>query len=139
MKYLVIGLGNFGSTLACRLTDMGHDVIGVDSDVRHIEDIKDKISVAYIMDATDKAALRTLPLDDIDYAVVAIGQSMDCSLRAVAALKELKVGHIFVRAIDLTHHSILRAMSIQKIFIPESFAAKLIAEKFTNNDFTDLV
>lgn len=139
MKYLVIGLGNFGSTLASKLTDMGHDVIGVDSNEYHIEDIKDRISVAYIMDATDKSALRTLPLDDIDRAVVAIGQSMDASLRAVAALKELRVAHIYARAIDQTHRSILRAMSIEKVFIPESFAATIIAEKFATNDSSELV
>lgn len=46
MKYLVIGLGNFGSTLACKLTDMGHDVIGVDNNEHRIEDIKEKISVS---------------------------------------------------------------------------------------------
>lgn len=139
MKYLIIGLGNFGGSLASKLTDMGHDVIGVDNNEHHIEDIKDKISVAYIMDATDKSSLRTLPLDDIDYAVVAIGQSMDCSLRTVAALKELRVAHIYARAIDQTHRSILRAMSIEKVFIPESFAADIIAEKFTSNDFSDLM
>lgn len=139
MKYLVIGLGNFGSTLASKLTDMGHEVIGVDNKANHIEDIKDKISVAYIMDATEKAALRNLPLDDIDYAIVAIGQSMDCSLRTVAALKELKVAHIYARAIDLTHRSILRAMNIQKIFIPESFAATIIAEKLSTEDFEELL
>lgn len=139
MKYLVIGLGNFGSTLASKLTDMGHEVIGVDNKAHHIEDIKDKISVAYIMDATEKAALRNLPLDDIDYAVVAIGQSMDCSLRAVAALKELRVAHIYARAIDLTHRSILRAMNIQKIFIPESYAATIIAEKLSTEDFEELL
>lgn len=139
MKYLVIGLGNFGSTLACKLTDMGHEVIGVDINEHHVEEIKDRVSVAYIMDATDKAALRSLPLDDIDYAVVAIGQSMDCSLRTVAALKELKVTHIYARAIDLTHRSILRAMNIQKIVIPESYAASIIAEKFTTNDFIELL
>lgn len=139
MKYLVIGMGNFGNTLACKLTDLGHDVIGVDINEHHIEDIKDRISIAYIMDATDKAALRSLPLDDIDYAVVAIGQSMESSLRATAALKELGVSDVFVRAIDLTHHSILRAMGIQKIFIPESLAASLLAEKLIAKDFTDLL
>lgn len=132
-------MGNFGNTLACKLTDMGHDVIGVDINEHHIEDIKDRISIAYIMDATDKAALRSLPLDDIDYAVVAIGQSMESSLRATAALKELGTSDVFVRAIDLTHHSILQAMGIQKIFIPESLAASLLAEKLTTKDFTDLL
>lgn len=139
MKYLVIGLGNFGTALACKLTDMGHDVIGVDNNEHHIEDIKDRISVAYIMDGTEKSALRTLPLDDIDGAVVAIGQSMACSLRAIAALKELKVGHIYARAIDLTHRSILRAMNIEKVFIPESYAAKIIAEKFESDNFVELL
>lgn len=129
MKYLVIGLGNFGSTLACKLTDMGHDVIGVDSCENRIEEIKEKISVSYILDATEKAALRSLPLDEIDFAIVAIGQSMDSSLRAVASLKELKVEHIYARALDLTHESILKAMNIQKIFIPESLAAEMIAER----------
>lgn len=139
MKYLVIGLGNFGSTLACKLTDMGHEVIGVDSKEHNVEEIKDKISVAYIMDATEKFALKSLPLDDIDGAVVAIGQSMDCSLRTVAALKELKVAHVYARALDLTHLSILRAMNINKVFIPERYAAESMAEKLSTNDFEDLL
>lgn len=139
MKYLVIGLGNFGSTLACKLTDMGHDVIGVDNNEHHVEEIKDRVSVAYIMDASDKVALKSLPLNDIDCAVVAIGQSMDCSLRTVAALKELKVSQIYARALDPTHRSILQAMNIQKIFIPESFAAKIIVDRFTTDDSMELL
>lgn len=139
MKYLVIGLGNFGSTLACQLTDMGHDVIGVDCREHVVEEVKDKISVAYIMDATEKVALRTLPLDDLDCAFVAIGQSMDHSLRTVAALKELKVSPIYARAIDPTHLSILSAMNIKKVFIPEVLAAELVAEKFISEDFESLI
>lgn len=134
MKYLVIGLGNFGNTLACNLTDMGHDVIGVDSNEHRIEEIKEKIAVSYIMDATEKAALRSLPLDEIDCAVVAIGQSMDSSLRIVASLKEMKVTPIYARALDMTHKSILAAMNIQKIFIPESLAAGIIAEHLVDKD-----
>ena len=139
MKYLVIGLGNFGKTLAQTLTDNGHEVIGVDIHNRNIEQIKDRIAFAYIMDATDPLALRSLPLSDIDCAVVAIGQSMDHSLRAVAALKQLKVANIYARALDTTHKSILEAMSISKIFIPESYAAKLFATKFADNTTEELL
>lgn len=134
MKYLIIGLGNFGCTLACKLTDMGHDVIGVDSDEHRIEEVKERIALAYIMDATEKAALKTLPLDEIDCAVVAIGQSMDTALRTVASLKELNVSPVYARALDPIHKSILKAMNIQKIFIPESFAANIIAEKLMSNN-----
>ena len=139
MKYLVIGLGNFGSTLATTLTDMGHSVIGVDSNAHCIEEIKDRIDLAYIMDATERVSLRSLPLDEIDCVIVAIGQSMDSSLRAVASLKELKVKNIIARALDTTHSSILRAMDIQKILIPESYAARIFAEKILSNDSGELL
>ena len=139
MKYLVIGLGNFGSTLAQTLTDTGHEVIGIDHDTHKVELIKDRIAFAYIMDATNSLALRSLPLTDIDCTVVAIGQSMDHSLRAVAALKQLKVENIYARALDTTHKSILEAMNISKIFIPESYAAKLFAEMFNSNSAEELL
>lgn len=139
MKYLVIGLGNFGKTLAKELTDKGHDVIGVDCDEHCVDEVKDRISVVYILDATDRLALKVLPIDEIDCAVVAIGQSMDYSLRAVAALKELEVKKIYARALDATHKSILGAMNIQKIFMPESYAARIFADKFADNDTLDML
>ena len=139
MKYLVIGLGNFGKTLAQTLTDNGHEVIGVDSDPVRIDMIKDRIAFAYIMDATSAAALRSLPLADIDYAVVAIGQSMEHSLRAVAALKSLNVENIYARALDAVHKSILEAMNISKIFIPETYAAKLFADKLNDQNAEPLL
>lgn len=131
MKYLIIGLGNFGRTLAESLTNKGHEVIGVDLNEQCVEEIKDQISVAYILDARERAALKALPLDEVDGVIVAIGQSMEASLRTIAALKELSVGPIYARALDQTHKSILLAMNIQKIFIPECYAAHIFAEKFT--------
>lgn len=132
-------MGNFGKTLAQTLTDNGHEVIGVDQQTRNIEQIKDRIAFSYIMDATDPLALRSLPLADIDCTIVAIGQSMDQSLRTVAALKQLKVENIYARALDTTHQSILEAMNISKIFIPESYAARLFATKFADNSTEELL
>ena len=128
MKYLVIGLGNFGSIIAEELLHRGDDVIGIDVSEQRVEDIKERISVAYLMDATEQAALHSLPLGDIDAVIVAIGHSMSASLRTVAALKKLQVKNIFVRAIDSVHLSILEAMSIDQIFIPESYAARIFVD-----------
>ena len=139
MKYLIVGLGNVGRTLAEQLTDMGHDVIGVDTNENRVDEIKDRISIAYILDASQVDALSELPLDEVDTAIVAIGQSMDQSLRAVAALKELKVARIYARALDNVHYAILRAMSISCIFTPETYAARLFAQKFTEDIKDDLI
>ena len=43
MRYLVIGLGIYGSNLARDLTEMGHEVIGVDVKQNNIDEIKDYI------------------------------------------------------------------------------------------------
>lgn len=139
MKCLIIGLGNFGKTLAEELTDKGHDVIGVDANEHRVNEIKDRISVAYIMDATERLALKALPLDEMDCAIVSIGQEMDDSLRVVAVLKELGVSKVYARAIDPIHQSILRAMNIQKIFMPECYAARVFGEKLSNNTLGDMV
>jgi trk system potassium uptake protein TrkA len=130
MKYLIIGLGEFGRTLALELTDKLNDVIGIDSNEHRVNYIKDRISLTYIMDATEPLTLAELPLKEVDCAIVAIGQSMDASLRTVAALKENGVGTIYARAIDDTHLSILKAMNIQKIFIPEKYAAQMYVKNY---------
>lgn len=134
MKFLIIGLGNFGRRLAEDLTDQGHDVIGVDINEHRVDDVKNRISLAYIMDSTEKSALAALPLDEIDHVVVAVGQSMDHSLRTVVALKELEVKNIYARALDKVHHSILSAMSVAHIIIPETYAARVFARSFHSSE-----
>ena len=139
MKCLIIGLGNFGKTLAEELTDKGHEVIGVDANEHRVDEVKDRISVAYIMNATEPLVLKSLLLDEMDCAIVAVGRDMEHSLRVVAALKELKMPRIYARAIDPVHLSILRAMNIQKIFMPECYAAHIFAEKLSDNVLDDMV
>lgn len=41
MKYLIIGLGHYGATLAMELTAMGHEVVGADGNGLHVDSVKD--------------------------------------------------------------------------------------------------
>lgn len=123
MRYLVIGLGIYGENLARNLADMGHEVIGVDIDHVHVEAVKDYISTVYIVDTTEESALAVLPLDNVDLAIVAIGENFGASIRTVALLKKAGVKHIYARAIDKLHESILESFEIDRILTPEQRAA----------------
>ena len=73
MNYLIIGLGNFGVALATRLTTMGHDVCGVDADMRIVEEYKSQISTTMCVNIIDQVSIKALPLDDADAVIVALG------------------------------------------------------------------
>ncbi len=124
MKYLVIGLGIYGSNLAVDLTDMGHEVVGADINESNVEGVKDYISTAYIIDAGDEQALSVLPLKSVDAVIVAIGENFGASVKTVALLKKMGVQHIFARAIDTLHQSILEGLNVERILTPEQRAAK---------------
>ena len=66
MKYLVIGLGNLGRAIAKDLTRVGNEVIGVDMDLHRVDMLKNDIAGAVALDSTDKEALSTLPLSEMD-------------------------------------------------------------------------
>lgn len=123
MRFLIIGLGIYGYNLATDLTAIGHEVIGADIKPSLVESIKDSISTAYIIDSTDEVALSVLPLNNVDIVIVAIGENFGASVKTVALLKKLKVPHIYARAMDELHHSILEGFSVDRILTPEQRAA----------------
>ena len=94
MNFVIIGLGNFGASLAKKLTALGHDVIGVDKDMEKVEFFKDKIKNTVSMDITDIHALKSLPLKDCDHLVVCIGDDFGSSVKTVALIKHLGVQKI---------------------------------------------
>lgn len=129
MRYLIIGLGIYGSNLARDLTDMGHEVIGADRSGVLVDTIKDYISTAYVIDSTDETALSALPLNAVDLVIVAIGENFGANIKTVALLKKLGVKHIYARAADPIHRSILEGLKIDRILTPEQRAAHDLSQE----------
>lgn len=123
MRYLIIGLGIFGSNLARDLAEIGNEVIGADSCAANIEPLKDVLTTVYCIDSTDEAALSVLPLTNVDIVVVAIGESFGASVRTVALLKKAGVKHIYARSTDDIHRAILEGFNVDRILNPERRAA----------------
>ena len=90
------------------------------------------------VDACDELALGVLPLKKVDVTIVAIGSDLGASVRVVALLKKLGVKHIYARANDYVHKSILQAFDIEKILIPEERAARSLVRQMDLGVKTDL-
>lgn len=139
MRYLIIGLGIYGSNLARDLTDMGHEVIGADFKAANVDAIKDYITTAYNLDTTDEAALSALPVKNVDLVIVAIGENFGASIKTVAILRKMGVENIYARAIDELHQSILEGLKVKRILAPEQRAAHdLVNEISLSTDVTTL-
>ena len=129
MKYIVIGLGNFGAALSTMLTEMGHEVMGVDNTMSKVESLKDKVTHVICMDCTDINAVNTLPLKDTDAVIVSIGEDERASLLSTAILKQLNVKKLISRAVNPLHKTVLEAMQVDEIFHPEEESAERFAKK----------
>ncbi|HOT89699.1 MAG TPA: NAD-binding protein [Bacteroidales bacterium] len=133
MKFIVVGMGNFGALLAEQLTLSGHEVLGIDISMHKIEEIKDKITHAVCMDITERSSASTLPLKDTNVVIVAIGKDFATSIKATAILKELGAKKLISRAFSPLHETVLKAINIDQIVNPEFEFAKQFAQIITSS------
>ena len=137
MKFIIIGLGNFGFALAEKLTQQGHEVIGVDKTIDKIEEIKDKITHAICLDCSHQAAVNSLPLKNTDVVIVAIGEDVAGNLLTTALIKKTGVPRLISRSISNIHETILGSMEITEIVRPEVETAERWAKKLTSSGLVD--
>ncbi|NCP21005.1 MAG: potassium transporter TrkA [Flavobacteriales bacterium CG_4_9_14_0_2_um_filter_35_242] len=129
MKYLIIGLGNFGASLAEKLTTQGNEVIGIDTSMNKVDALKEKISHTICMDATDEFTVSGLPLKETDIVIVAIGEDQGANVMVTALLKNFNVKRLISRAINPLHEKVLKALGVDEIVHPEEETAERWAKK----------
>jgi len=129
MKYIIIGLGNFGASLAERLTKKGHEVIGVDNKMGKVEALKERISHTICLDCTDAQAVTHLPFNDTDIVFVAIGEDEGANIMSTALMKQFKAKRLISRAMSPLHQTVLEAMGVDEIVHPEEETAERWAKK----------
>lgn len=138
MKFIIIGLGHFGASLAERLTTMGHEVIGVDKNMSKLDVLKDKLTHVVCLDSTDPVAINNLPIANTDVFIVCIGENEGENLMTTALLKKMQVKRLISRSVSTLHENVLEAMGISEIVRPEIETADRWALKLSNSNFINL-
>ena len=136
-QFAVIGLGNFGYYLGSYLYEKGHEVIALDISKSQVQKSKDVVSQAVVADATDREALESLGISQVDAAVVCIGTRMQASILATLHLKELGVKRILAKATSEEHGRILKKVGASEIIFPEKDLAIGVGTRLDNPNILD--
>lgn len=131
-KFAVIGLGAFGSSIARALANDGAEVLAIDNDEMHIDDLKDDVAVAICGDSTDKKVLIAQSIQDVDAVVVAIGKDFEALLLTTVYCLELGVKRVIARANNPQQHMILKKVGVHEVLLPEQEVGRVVAERLLN-------
>jgi trk system potassium uptake protein TrkA len=126
-RYLVIGLGRFGTSLALSLAERGAEVVAIDRDLANLTPVQQHVSFAAQLDATDPAALAEVDSQTCAEATVAMGQDFESAVLCVAALRELGVKHIVARARTERQARILTVVGATRVLQIERDAGHRLA------------
>ena len=135
----IIGLGKFGSTVAKDLTDRGAQVIAVDESKERVENLKEHVTYAVTANATDEAALRAIGIQNVDVAVVAVGEDVEANLLATILLKKLGVKKIWARAISPLQQEILKSMEVDNIVNLEEEMGVVVANSLVSPNISKTI
>jgi len=138
-RFAVIGLGNFGFHAAKALYEDGNEVIAIDLNKGRVQAIDPHCSEAIVLDATDKEALKTLGLENMDGVIVSTGTKISSSILICLYLQEMGVKKILVKALDEDHEKILKRVGATEIIHPERDMALRISKGLCQPNMLDFI
>jgi len=138
-RFVILGLGNFGFTLARTLTDSGHDVIGLDMDGDVVDRLASYISQAIVGDSTDVELLRRLGAAEADVAIVSTGDDIAASVLTTMALIDLKIKDIYVKVISDEHARVMKRIGVTDTIFPEKDTALSLSTRVSGSALLNYV
>lgn len=139
MKFVIIGIGQFGRAIALYLSDLGYEVTVLDEKEASLTEIKDRVAYTLVGDASDARVLRQLDLQGDDtYVIVSVGEQYERNMLITAQLRDMGVKNLLVRSVNELHSKVLKLLGVADVFRVEDVAARQLAQRFTSSGLLKL-
>ncbi|MFM7070433.1 MAG: potassium channel family protein [Planctomycetota bacterium] len=138
-RFVVLGLGSFGTALATKLCQNGCRVTGVDSDPERVDDLKHLLYEAVIADVTESDSLKELSLQNSHAVFISLGENITPSLLCALHARELGAKRIIVKGITQDHAKLLKSLGVERVIFPEIEIAMELADRMTWPNVVDFM
>lgn len=137
-SFAVIGLGQFGMTLATTLAESDNDVLVIDDKEENIQEIAEKVTYAVRADVREPGILESLGVQNVDVAIIAVAENMEASITATMQAKELGVPYVIAKAMNGLHGRILSKIGADEVIYPEQSMGLRVAKNLMSGGFLDI-
>jgi trk system potassium uptake protein len=131
-RFVVIGLGNFGMSVAESLHTKGYEVIGIDMDSDLVDGATMYVDRAVVGDGTNVALLERLGVRECDAGVIATGDDITSSVLSVLALQDISVKQIHVKVVSHEHARVMERLGVTESIFPERESALSLGSRLAS-------
>jgi trk system potassium uptake protein TrkA len=138
-RFVVVGLGNFGSSVAEALHGMGYDVLAVDTNEQAVDRIARNVTRAAVGDGRKSDMLERIGAKNADAGVVSTGDDITASILASLALRDLNVKEVYVKVISADHARVMSKMGVTETIFPERDSGLRLATRVASPQILNYV
>lgn len=138
-RFVVVGLGNFGSSVSEALSAQGHDVLAVDTNEESVERLASLVASAVVADGRGMKTLERVGARNADAAVISTGDDITASILTTMALRDLGVREIYVKVISMDHARVMEKLGVTETIFPERDSAQRLAQRITTTSILNFV
>lgn len=135
----VLGLGLFGTSIARTLADYDVDVIAMDKNMDHIEEVVEDVEVAVQGDFTRIDQLTEAGFGECDEVVIAASERLEDSILAILHLITLGVAKITVKTKNVQYREVLMKVGATRVILPEVEMGTQVATMLANPTVHELI
>lgn len=128
----MIGLGNFGASVAETLHEIGHDVVALDRDPERVDALARIATTSAVGDGTDVRTLRRVGAEDADAAVISTGEDITASAMAALVLHDLGVHELYVKVTSSDHARLIEKIGVTETVFPEHESGTRLGKRISS-------
>ena len=136
---LLIGLGRFGTNLAKQLSNLGHQVMGIDKNESRVNETMRYLTDAQIGDSRNEEFLAALDVSSFDVCFITIGKDFKSSLETTNLVKELGAPFVVSRAACDSQEKFLLKNGADDVVYPEKQLADWAAVRYGSKNLLDYI
>ena len=134
-RFVLIGLGAYGTEIARTLLEHDADIIVMDRDPIAVNQMKSEgCKYAVHIDNLDPSALAKF-IKPEDTVILSMGDAFEAHILTIELLKGIGVKTIYARATKDIQYRVLEKMEITEILFPEKHEGRRFALKLLNRNF----
>ncbi len=138
-QFVVIGLGRLGKSVATTLTELGKEVLVIDTNKDAVNQMEGMVSGAVVADATGTDVLHSLGVQNFDCAIVCIGKDLQASILTTLICKDLGVNYVVAKAKNEQIKKVLERIGADMVVFPEVYMGKKVANMLINPSMNEIL